>query len=381
MSPSVRAALALLAAPAFALRAHKKNNSSSAGYVVTMGDSYSSGTGIHKHLSDYHEGDACCRDFKTTPGAQLASFEGMRHIIPACAGDELPQIRTQFTNMQAEYPEEAARGWENSVMMFTIGGNDIRSNDGKSWPDILVDCIIGFYSNCHTDPSNQVANFDEVQGQLADFYTTLAQGASKATIRIWGYPRLLQRTWHCIPVPGVNSGACRWADDMVDELNSRIAAAVASVKSSFPAVDMEFVSVTSYLNKGACSTSGNHVHAIVLSSESLLSPMTFHPSQRGYNGFYDSLADSLGRSAPPSQVHPGSPEPWNIERIFSGWDQEDGDGKLSIQEVLDMGGEDADPLVSKALRQSFTAADVNKDEYLSVEEFEFFLSFVDAAAP
>jgi len=381
MSPHVRAALALLAAPALALRAqHKKGNSSSAGYVVTLGDSYSSGTGIHKHVSDYHQGDECCRDFKTTPGAQLASFEGMRHIIPACAGDQIPQVQDQFTAMQADYPEEAARGWENSVITLTIGGNDIRSNAGQSWPEILTSCIIGFYDNCHTEDGNQVANFDEVQAQLAAFYTRLAQGASKATIRIWGYPRLLQRTWQCIPVPGVNAAATRWMDDMVDELNGHIAAAVASVKSSFPEVDVEFVPVTDYLNKGACSTSGNHVHAIVLSGLGL-SPMTFHPSQKGYNGFYDSLANSLGRSTPPSQVPPGSPEPWNIERIFSGWDQEDGDGKLSIREVLDMGGEDADPLVSKALRKCFSDADVDKDEYLSLEEFEAFLSFVDAAAP
>merc|ERR1719330_465065 len=74
------------------MRAQKKSNSSR-GYVVTMGDSYSSGTGIYKHLSQYHNGDECCRDFKTTPGSQLANHEGKQHLMPACAGDEIPQIR------------------------------------------------------------------------------------------------------------------------------------------------------------------------------------------------------------------------------------------------------------------------------------------------
>merc|ERR1719210_2245022 len=129
-----------------------------------MGDSYSSGTGIHKSQSDYHNGDACCRDFETTPGSKLARLEGKEHIIPACAGDEIPQIFDQFTAMQADYPEEAARGWEDSVIMLTIGGNDIRSNAGRGWADILVNCIIGFYDDCHKEDGNQVANFDEVPG-------------------------------------------------------------------------------------------------------------------------------------------------------------------------------------------------------------------------
>lgn len=372
-----RAALLLLALPASALRAQKKTNSSG-GYVVTLGDSYSSGTGIHKRLSDYHNGDTCCRDFKTTPGSQVANNEGMQHIMPACAGDEIPQIRDQFANLQSQYPAEAARGWEGSVMAFTIGGNDVRSNGGDSWIGLLLNCIGSFYTDCHEKEANQVANFDELEGQLADFYTTVAQGASKATIRIWGYPRLLQRTWHCIPVPGVNSGATQWMDDMVDELNSHIASGVSSVKSKHPEVDIEFVDVRQYITKGACSTSKNQVHSIVLNSETVLSPMTFHPSQRGYNGYYDSLANSLGRGMPPSQVDPGSPEPWFIDRVFQGWD-EDSDGKLSMSDVLNMGGDDADPEVSRILRTVFKQADADEDDSLSFEEFESFLSLVDKA--
>lgn len=377
MSRYAWTALALVV-PALAMRAHKGTNSSS-GYVVTMGDSYSSGTGIHKHVSDYHNGDMCCRDFQTTPGAQLASQTGMQHIMPACGGDQIPQIRDQFSTMQAEYPEEAARGWEDSMIFFTIGGNDVRSHGGDGWADILVNCIISFYGDCHKEHANQVANWEELQGQLIVFYTMVAQGASKAAIRIWGYPRLLQRGWHCIPVPGVNSGATQWMDDMVDEMNAHIAAAVATVKTSFPEVDMEFVPVTDYLNKGACSALGNHIHAIVLSSETLLSPMTFHPSQSGYNAYYDALANSLGRSTARSQVTLGSPEPWNIERIFQGWDMEEEDGQLSIGEVLDMGGEDADPAVSKLLRRTFKEVDVDHDDYLSLQEFKAFLSLVDEA--
>lgn len=372
-----RSALLLLAAPVGALRSQKKTNSSG-GYIITMGDSYSSGTGIHRLIRDYHEGDKCCREFKTTPGAQVARNEGKPHLMPACGGDELPDIKKQFAGLQADHPEEAAKGWDGSTMMFTIGGNDVLSNGGDNWPGILVNCIVSFYTDCHKKHSNQVANFDKLRNDLADFYNTVAQGAGKATIRIWGYPRLLQRTWHCIPVPGVNKGATQWMDNMVDELNGHISQAVDTAKSRNPGVDLQFVDVTEFFTSGACNIMSPHVHAISLSLENLLSPQSFHPSQRGYNSYYDALANSLGRGLPPSTVWPGPPEPWFIERIFQGWDVSN-TGELSIDDVLVMGGEDATPEQTKILRKAFQEADLNQDGVLDLEEFKVFLPKVDSA--
>lgn len=376
MSLTRTALLLLLAGPASALRRHTKTNSSSRGYIVTMGDSYSSGTGIHKYIRDYHEGDKCCREFKTTPGGQLSQMEGKTHLMPACGGDELPQIREQFAGLQENYPEEAARDWQGSTMMLTIGGNDIRSNGGDSWPGILVNCIISFYTDCHKKDSNQVANFDELRGQLTEFYNTVARGASKATIRVWGYPKLLQRKWHCIPVPGVNSDATKWMDDMVDVLNGHIKRAVDAAKSQNPGVDFDFIDPTPFFSTGACSIMNPHVKAIVLSFENGLSPQSFHPSQRGYNAYYDSLANSLGRGLPPSNVWPGPPEPWFIERIFSGWDVSN-TGKLSMSDVRAMAGEDASEEAIATLTRAFHESDVNQDGSLDVAEFEIFLPKVE----
>jgi len=379
MSFTRTALLLALVDPASALRkGGRRTNSTSRGYVVTMGDSYSSGTGIHKYIFQYHEGDKCCREFKTTPGGQLANQEGLPHLLPACAGDELPQIREQWAGLQASHPAETARGWEGSTMMLTIGGNDIRSNGGDSWPGILVNCIVSFYTDCHKKSDNQVANFDEIRGQLTEFYNSVAAGASKATIRIWGYPRLMQRTWHCIPVPGVNSGAAQWMDDMVDELNSHIKRGVEATKAQYPGVDIDFVDPVPYFKSGACNIMSPHVNAIVLSLENLLSPQSFHPSQRGFNAYYDSLANSLGRGLPPSNVFPGPPEPWFIERIFQGWDVSE-TGKLSLEDVLSMAGEGASEDARAALTRAFHESDANQDGSLDLEEFKVFLPKVDEA--
>jgi len=375
-----RAAFLLLAAPGSALRTQKQKAGSpaSTGYIVTLGDSYASGTGIHRHLSDYHEGDTCCRDFERTPGGELARREGKQHLMPACAGDQVPQIRDQFANLQADYPEEAARGWAGSTMMLTIGGNDVRSHGGDGWAGILVSCIISFYTDCHKKHDNQVANWDTLQADLEDYYGTMAQGASNATIRVWGYPRLLQRSWHCIPIPGVNSGATRWMDNMVDEMNAMLLRAVMSVKASHPAVDLEFVPVVDYLTTGACSLSGVDVHGIRVSWDTVVSPQTFHPSQKGYNGYYNALANNLG-SVAQMDASPGDPLPWHLERIFQGWDSDE-DGKLDIGDVLSMVGDDVDPKVSKQLRALFREVDKDQDEHLGFDEFKDFLPLVDKIA-
>jgi len=368
------AVLLALAAPVGALRQGKRQ--AQGGKVVTMGDSYSSGTGIFKRNQDYEGGD-CLQDYKTIPGAQLANQEGLRSVNVACAGGELPDINQQFTDLQADYPQDAASGWNGSVMVFTIGGNDIRTHKGEGWGGLMGSCIASFYGGCHTADENQVANFDELETGLGAFYTRVAEGASKASIRILGYPRLLRRGWICIPVPGLNSGAADWADNLVDEMNGRISRSVANIKSKFPALDIEFVDVVKYLTKGACSTSGQHVHGIVL-ADGGLSPMTFHPHQRGYNQYYEALGNSLGRSLPPSQVPGGSPVPWEVQHMFNGWDA-DKTGKLTIEEVLGMGGEDATPDVSARLRAFFQEADKGQDGFLNLEGFTNLLAIVAAA--
>jgi len=366
-------------APAVALRPHKtKGNSSVGGKVITLGDSYSSGCGLYTFGHKYDGGD-CWRDLKTTPGARFAQAEKMNSHMEACAGGELPDINQQLDKLQADFPEDAASGWAGSVIMFTIGGNDLRTHTGESWPGLLQSCIMSFYGKCHEEAQNQIANFASVQVKLVEFYDRVAKAAPNAKIRVMGYPRLLTKTWHCIPVPGLDLEAADWADEQVDELNRRINGAVSQVSDlAGGKVDIEWVDVKKFVDGGACWLTQKKINGIVLAGLSI-SSASFHPNQLGYTKMYHALSPALGRSVSQSELSqralPEAIDHKESARILNGWDT-DQNGKLCIGEVLEMAGLHAKPAVSKQVRSFFRIADKDQDDDLSMEEFEKFMDLV-----
>jgi len=369
----------LLFVPASALR--KARGKSSGGKVVTLGDSYSSGVGLHTDADDYDDdGTDCWRDSRRTPGGIYAESAGMTHIIPACGGDVIDDINLQFDQIQATHSDDAADSWEGSVILFTIGGNDLRTKGGEAWPAVITACIMSFYDECHELDSNQMSNLDEVQAQLLQFYTKVAQGAGKASIRVMGYPRMMQPGWNCIPVPGLDLGAADWADKIIDDLNTRMRYSVKEVKRSFPSVDLQFVDATS-ITRGACSIFNKQINAIKFGGGSI-SGASFHPNSRGYNANYELLVGSLPDGQQPQEssqtgetLESETLEQAEISRMMKGWDTNT-DGKLCISEVLDMLGKNSCKETSKRLTTLFRAADQNRDDSLDLVEVAVFFAAV-----
>jgi len=411
--------------------------------VFTLGDSYSSGTGIHKSGNSYEGGD-CWRDVRTTPGALFSADVSQPFVNNACKGGVISDIDRQFDEIKANHPDNVATGFAGSTILFTIGGNDLRTNKGQTWPGLLTSCIMAFYGACHEKPENQIANWDFLQSEATKFYTTLAQEAPNARIRVLGYPRLLMRKVFCIAVPLLNYDAADWADRQVDELNRRLRLAVDSVRTRFnntslaqkrkeagiqapeerlrqkatekltgeaavsaletslsrkgpaPApppppppppsnVDIEFVDVSRYFSRGACRVSKREVNSIVLDGLSL-SDSSFHPSQRGYNKYYEALASSAGlmMSASMPSAMDDLPDDESFQHILEGWDTNK-DGKLDVSECLAMANPGAGPgaKVSSDIddqgRAFFHQADKDQDGYLNLKEFEEFSALVEEA--
>jgi len=354
-------------------------NNAVGGKVVTLGDSYSSGCGIFADEASYTGTPAAClKDSARIGGGQYAAANGLESVNFACAGDlidsgpaEGPQgIINQFDQLQAAYPDDAAAGWEGSVITFTIGGNDVRTFNGDGWAGVLGGCILCFGCACHEDAGNQPANLDAVGAAAKGFYTTLAQNASKANIRVMGYPKLLQESGGSCSVPFLNVAASRWMDEQVEAANSALRQAVADVKALYPSVDMEFVSMTGVITRGACARSGKEIGGFSILAG--LGPQTFHPLQAGYDKYGEALSASLGSLSLASQSAKVA-KVAKADLLKAG--DANKDGKLSLDELLSEGVGNLD---AEQLRMLFSAADADQDGFLSEVELGYLLKFVPA---
>jgi hypothetical protein len=286
--------------------------------VVTLGDSFSSGTGIWAEDSSYDEQGGgysygytltpradreCWREKEDTPGPRRAAATGALSIFLACKGAEVYHVRQQLDLLNAQWKSDARSGWQGAVILLTAGGNDIRTKRGEDWPDLLQRCVLGYvgFSSCHNDDDNQVSNWPSIRTRLVGLYQELAVSAPQAKIRVMGYPRLMRppSSGSCPRVSGINHGEAVWIDQQVDMLNQQIISAINDVRATRPNVDLQFVDVSNFFSVGACTTSPSTRHIndrVVANSGSfplLTSNASFHPTRRGYNDYYQALLNSL----------------------------------------------------------------------------------------
>ena len=148
--------------------------------VVTLGDSYSSGSGIHRNASSYDDhgpethsfdrstrlgSSACQRELDETPGPRLAEQLAAESVFVACAGAVIREIPAQVR--AAGIPGHGA----GTLITMTIGGNDLRTGRDENWPDALLRCITS--AGCDESIQNRMANLDEIRRDLIDEIITV----------------------------------------------------------------------------------------------------------------------------------------------------------------------------------------------------------------
>ena len=256
--------------------------------VVSIGDSYAAGDGANALKKNYDD-PFCYIEDDTSPGGKYAFTRGLEHIVAACSGDTADATLAQWNDLQLRYLDEAADLWKGSVIIVATGANSLKSRRGEEFETGLVRCLA--LPGCHEDEDNQIGNFDEVLSDLLVLYSQLAVDAGEATIRIIGYPKIFSSNRFRCSIPGISVHEANFFDSLVVSLNERIAAAVETVKATFPDVDIRFVDVTKYYTNGACSPFNKFRQ--VRNINTLFPGSSFHPTQRGYDKSYAAFLDTV----------------------------------------------------------------------------------------
>jgi hypothetical protein len=289
--------------------------------VVTLGDSYSSGSGIHRDASSYDDhgpeahsfdpttrlgSSACQRELDETPGPRLAEQLRAESVFIACAGAVIDEIPAQIR--AADIPGEGA----GTLVTLTIGGNDLRTARGENWPDALLRCITS--ARCHESSANQMANLDEIREDLVESYTAIGEQFPDATVRVLAYPRLMQGNGRCDGVTGISGDEADWIDEQVDLLNHQIDVATGRARG-WTGADIRFVEVLDeFDNHGACrfwqrdryvndAVFGDSFRRSQLADGTVrehwtdsplnVSTASFHPSSKGYDAYLSALRSSV----------------------------------------------------------------------------------------
>ena len=297
--------------------------------VVTLGDSYSSGSGIHRNASSYDDhgpeahsfdrstrlgSSACQRELDETPGPRLAGRLGAESVFIACAGAVIREIPAQVR--AADIPGDG----DGTLVTITIGGNDLRTVRNENWPDALVRCITS--ARCHESSKNQMANLDDLREDLVETYRSLGEEYPDITVRVLGYPRLMQGNGRCDGVTGISGDEADWIDEQSDLLNHEIEVAAARARG-WTGADIRYVDVTDeFDNHGACrfwqrdryvndAVFGDSFRRSQLADGTVrehwtdgpfnVSTASFHPSSKGYDAYLEALDSTVPSSLRPSR--------------------------------------------------------------------------------
>lgn len=297
------------------------NDVAAAKMIVTLGDSFSAGTGSHPLIFGYDDLFGaretldgieyefspllgCGREIDTTPGARLAErFNNDAHTTEpveaemiACGGAVISNLYDQIDYANAKYPEQQANYWKDSIFLMTIALNSLRSNAGEGTSAVRNKCIFNFLGgdNCMTD-ENRVGNREEIKADMMETFTFMATEASRATIRVFGYGLPYQRDSDGVGCSafGTSSGEADFIDNewygFVNDISKEV---IDEIKANMAPqeIDFEFIDVTPFITVAACSSDTDEREMNGFGS---LPPGAFHPSPKGYERYYAALLDNL----------------------------------------------------------------------------------------
>lgn len=263
--------------------------------VVQLGDSYSAGYGVLDEDRSASDGD-CLEpgfyDSSVVPGGVLAAQLEVPLEFHACGGAMIEDVDDQFRDVRTSIRGDGS----GTVIVFTAGGNDLRSVRGEMWPDLLQRCILRDFS-CERRSLNQIGNLDDVQRDLEALLTRMTRSVPGAQIRVLGYPELFQRSPWCFGVTGIDRNEADFLDRLGRQLNDGLEDVVQVVADRW-GNDVEFVDVEdAFDDHGACQTARSGERFVndteFVPRSITVASNSFHPTARGYAAYSELFNASL----------------------------------------------------------------------------------------
>lgn len=153
---------------------------------IALGDSYSSGLGAHRDVSDYDLHESCRRTTSAWAFQMQPDYLVDTELV-ACQGDRLDSgidggVRAQLASITpffAEHPKSA------QLITVTVGGND------AGFSDKLTACVTSFGS-CADNETSWSREVGDLAPAIESFYDELRSVAPYADIVVGGYPVVIE---------------------------------------------------------------------------------------------------------------------------------------------------------------------------------------------
>ncbi len=195
---------------------------------------------------------------------------------------------------------------------MTIGGNDVRTENGLTWPKAIRECLEhDIREDCHiADPKNYTLSKESLDGIRFNLTQTLVQMGLQwpdSTIVVLGYPRLLQPlvlsnippfALACPGMTGISGGEALFFDDQAGRLNSAVADAIQLADDAVEA-SVLFIDVDPFFAAGgAClwdpfdwtRTINDVAYHSLGPPEPVPSANSLHPTRNGWTAYWQALA-------------------------------------------------------------------------------------------
>ena len=281
--------------------------------ITSLGDSFASGEGAPPFVdgTDDPGVNECHRSTAAHP-IVIAKELGAPLEFWACSGSTVAALGTAgastrgapwsdpITDVGPGGPRSAIQRIDansSGRVLLTVGGNDI------GFGDIVSDCLLGS-APCTERDAEVRAELDALGPDLADLLTTVRRALGPAgQIVVVGYPRLLpeQPVADCDFVPLLPVGLMTvdeqaWANDITNDLNGVIAAAVRTGQDRLE--DVLFVDVSDeYAGQELCRIEGGRpatTSPVIVGLDLGTPAHSFHPTGAGQAVLAESVLDHIG---------------------------------------------------------------------------------------